>query len=344
MQEILIKSFMTTTVESAPPSTPLSDAIQAMKNSPRSCVIITEHEIPVGIVTERDIVRIIGDLVSDRLSLTDPVRDIMSQPIVTIDANTSLLDALVIAKSKNVRHLPVDNAQRKLVGLVTQSDLVTAQFRNHELQTKILERELTNRTQESAELRRNLAELSREDCLLKIGNLRAMEADMRHINAISSRYQRPYSVALLGVDYFESFSDCYGQSSGDNALQRVSSHCKEAIRAADRLYRYGSDEFLILLPETFSDGAQALVQRLMSGILECGIPHEQHPMKILTVSGGVSSRDQWVADLAWQDMVERANEALHQARQLGPNRIVTAQEDKTFASDTVPFQGVIPRQ
>jgi len=344
VQEIRIKDFMTTKVESVAPSTPLSDIIQAIKECLHSCLVITDNEIPVGIITERDIVRLIGDLIGNRISPAQPVREIMSQPIVTIDANTSLLDALVIAKSKKVRHLPVDNTQGKLVGLVTQSDLISAQCRIHEMQTRILEREISNRTQESVDLNRKLTELSREDPLLKIGNLRAMEADIQHIHAISSRYQRPYSVALFGVDDFKSFADCYGHSSGDKALQQVSSRFKEAIRVADLLYRYGGDEFLVLLPETFSDGAQALAQRLIDGIVECGIPFEQHPMKVLTLSAGVSSRDQWVTDESWQDIVERADEALYRAKKQGPNRIAAAQSDRAFASDTVPFQGVIPRQ
>jgi diguanylate cyclase (GGDEF)-like protein len=335
---------MTTKVQSAAPSTPLSDVIQAMKECPHSCLVITDNEIPVGIITERDIVRLVGDLIGNRISLAQPVKDMMSQPIVTIGANASLSDALVIAKSKKLRHLPVDNAQRKLVGLVTQSDLVTAQYRIHEMQTKILEREVINRTQESVDLNRKLVELSREDPLLKIGNFRALEADIHHLHAISSRYQRPYSVALFGVEDFKSFKDCYGHSSADTALQRVSSNFKETIRATDRLYRYGGEEFLVLLPETFSDGAQALAQRLIDGIVECGIPHEQHPMKVMTLSAGVSSRDQWVTDESWQDIVERADVALRQAKKQGPNRIAAAQSDRAFTSDTVLFQGVIPRQ
>jgi len=344
MQQIFIRSFMTTKVKSAPPSTPLSKVIEMMSDSPHSCMIITDDEIPVGIITERDVVRLVGRLVTDRLSLGQPVREVMSQPVVTVDAKTSLSDALVIAKSKHIRHLPVDNAKRKLVGLVTQSDLVTAQFRDHEMQARILERELTDCTRELVELRRSLAELSREDPLLKIGNLRALESDIRHVNAISSRYRRPYSVALFGVDYFSSFDECYGSSSADAALQIIGSHFREAIRAADRLYRRGSEEFLILLPETLSDGARALAQRLMNAIVACGIPHDEHPMKILTISAGVSTRDQWVTDVSWQDIVERANDALQQARNQGPNHIVTAQTDKTFVSDAGCFEGIAPHQ
>jgi diguanylate cyclase (GGDEF)-like protein len=335
MQDIRVKSFMTTTVKTLSPATPLADVIATMKNSPHSCIIITDGEIPIGIITERDIVRLMGDLLGNSALQSQPVRSVMSQPVVTIDANTTLLDALVIARSKNLRHLPVDNAQRKLVGLVTQSDLVTAQFRNHEMQTKILESELTNRMHESAELRRDLAELSREDPLLKISNLRAMETDIQHLNAISSRYQRPYSVVLCGVDYFRSFYDLYGLSSGEAALQIISSHFMETIRAADRLYRYSEDEFLILLPETLNDGAYVLGKRLMKGIAACGIPHDQHPMEVLTVSAGISSRDTWATNVSWQDVVERAYEALQEARRHGPHHIACTHWDRTLTIDSL---------
>ncbi|HWX77214.1 MAG TPA: CBS domain-containing protein, partial [Candidatus Acidoferrales bacterium] len=64
MQEIFIKSFMTTMVKSVSPSTSICDVIETMKDSPHSCLIITDNEIPVGIITERDIVRLVGGLVS----------------------------------------------------------------------------------------------------------------------------------------------------------------------------------------------------------------------------------------------------------------------------------------
>ena len=83
---------------------------------------------------------------------------------------------------------------------------------------------------------------------------------------------------------------------------------------------------------------------LFDGIVECGIPHENRPMKVMTLSAGVSSRDQWVTDGSWQDIVERADGALRQAKKQGPNRIVAAQSDRAFTSDTVLFQSVIPRQ
>ena len=239
MDDIRIKSFMTTKVESASASTPLSEIILLLKQSYYSCLVIVADEIPVGLVTERDIVRIAADLADGRVDLADPVGRFMSQPVITINANATLEDALVIAKAKNIRHLPVDNADRKLVGLVTQSDLITAQARFHRLQAKMFESEILTLRRESVTLSHKVLELSQEDPLLRIGNLRAMENDVTHIHAISSRYQRPYALVILGVDHFDEFKAVSGHSAAEYALEQINALFKGAVRAADRLYRYG---------------------------------------------------------------------------------------------------------
>ena len=326
MEEITLGSLMTTNVVTARPSTPISEVVRTMKEGLYCCMVITENDMPVGIITERDIVTVVGDLIGNPIAFDQPAEKIMSEPLVTIDANASLLEALVITKSKKIRHLPVDNAHGKLIGLVTQSDLVAAHFR---IQGVI------NRMQE----------LSREDELLRIGNLHAMEVDLKHTHAASCRYQRPYSVALFDVDYFKSFNDYYGRAVGDQALQRVASYFKDSIRASDRMYRYGGEKILLILPETFWGGAQVLAQRLIDGIVDCRIPHEQNAIKVLTLTAGVSSRDPWAINETWQDILDRANEALYQAKIQGRNRVAAARNHEGFANqDTVPFQGLIPRQ
>jgi diguanylate cyclase (GGDEF)-like protein len=317
---------MTTKIQTAHPSTPLFEVVRSMKQDRRSCIVITDNETPIGIITERDIVRLVGELVGNPSAFDQPVQNIMSQPLVTVDANTDFFEALIIARGKKIQHLPVDDSHGKLIGLVTQSDLVAVHFRTQEIIN-------------------GLQELSREDELLRIGNHRAMEVDLKHTHAASCRYQRPYSVALFDIDYFKNFNDCYGRDAGDKALLRVASYFEDSIRAADRMYRYGGDKILLILPEAFWDGAQVLAQRLIDGIVGYGIPHEQNAMKVLTLSAGVSSRDPWAMNETSQDIVDRANEALYEAKSQGRNRVAAGRSDKSLANqDSVPFQGLIPRQ
>lgn len=247
----------------------------------------------------------------------------MSTPPITIDANCKLFEALVVARSNQIRHLLVVDGEGKLAGLVTQSDLVAAHFRIVRIQSEILEHEVTDRIQELETANKKLLELSLEDALLNIGNRRAMEADLAHTHATAFRYQRMYTVVLFDVDYFKFYNDHYGHGAGDEALKQVSRFLQNSIRKCDRLYRYGGEELLLLLPETSAEGGECLAQRLVQGLADCRIPHERHPLKVVTVSGGISCPAEEASDEPWHDVVQRADRALYQAKRQGRNRVAT---------------------
>ena len=139
MQEILIKSIMTAQVQCASPSTPLSHVIQSMKLSHHSCKVITENDRPIGMLTERDIVHHVTELVEKGKEHDPAVGSVMSAHPVTIHENATLFEALVVAKSNRIRHLPVINSQGHLVGVVTYTDLVAAHFQVIDKYTEILE-------------------------------------------------------------------------------------------------------------------------------------------------------------------------------------------------------------
>jgi diguanylate cyclase (GGDEF)-like protein len=219
--------------------------------------------------------------------------------------------------------LPVTDAHGELVGLVTQTDLVSAHFRMLEAQTEILERAVETRTQELMEVNKRLRELSLEDPMLKIGNRRSMEVDLNYTHAAAMRYQRPYAVVLFDVDHFKLYNDHYGHVAGDDALKEISAYLKATLRSTDRAYRYGGEELLVLLPETSREGAKTLAQRMLYGIMDMKIPHEKNPIKIITISGGVSGRDETAGDEPWHDVVQRADCALYKAKSEGRNRVVS---------------------
>jgi len=326
LQEIFVKGLMTASVKTVHPSTPFSEALEIMKESRLSCIVVTDDEVPVGIVTERDVVRLFSDLLAERINPTQKIEKVMTVPPITIEETNTLVQAVVIAKSNRIRHLPVVDAQGKLVGLVTQSDLVSAHFHIIQKQSEILDREVAARTHEIKELNAKLVELSLEDVMLHIGNRRAMEIDLNFTNEMSRRYKRPYSVILFDVDHFKNYNDFYGHGVGDAALKAVSAHLKNTARKSDRLYRYGGEEILLLLPETSADGAQILANRLVEGMAQCGIPHERSPLKVLTLSAGVSDRSQWTTDVTWRQVVQAADEALYQAKKAGRNQVAVSDQ------------------
>jgi len=323
MHEILIKSLMTEEVQCAAPTATLSQVIQAMKEHRHSCMVITIQKTPVGIVTERDLVHRFCDLVQKGRDHDPEVASIMSKQLITVRETTDLFEALVIAKSNQIRHLPVVNNQNQLVGITTYTDLVAAHFQVIETQRDLLERAVAHRTNELLEVNKKLQELSLEDPLLKIGNRRAMEVDLGHTHASAQRYQRPYAITLLDVDHFKLYNDYYGHVAGDEVLKQLGLFLKSAVRKTDRIYRYGGEEILILLPETLPDGALVLGQRLIDGLAEKRIPHDLHPLKVVTMSGGISGFDQAAPDEPWFDVVQRADCALFGAKTGGRNRIAS---------------------
>jgi diguanylate cyclase (GGDEF)-like protein len=146
---------------------------------------------------------------------------------------------------------------------------------------------------------------------------------LTYTHAAALRYQRPYAVVLFDVDYFKLYNDHYGHVSGDGALKDISRFLKDTVRKTDRVYRYGGEELLVLLPETTRGGANSLAHRMIYGIMDMKIPHEKNPLKIVTISGGVSGPDEAAGDEPWHDVVQRADCALYRAKSEGRNRIVS---------------------
>jgi diguanylate cyclase (GGDEF)-like protein len=323
VKEIPITDLMSSDVELVSPEKPLHDVVKRMQENHQSCVLAGENGVPAGIITERDLVRVLGKLVDQPDLIQQPASVFMSSPPHTVQQDQSLFDALVISRAERVRHLPVINEEQKLVGLLTQTDLTAAHFRVIELQRSLIERAIEDRTEKLRSANRELELLSMEDPLLGIGNRRAMEVDMEHTHSLACRYQRPYTAVLMDIDHFKRYNDHYGHLAGDQALQQVVAIIQSAIRKSDRLYRYGGEEFLLLLPDTDSEGAEILAKRLIRDLQMAALPHCKSPYGIVTMSAGLSAyrTDVNTGESDWRKFVRQADQSLYQAKNLGRNRV-----------------------
>jgi diguanylate cyclase (GGDEF)-like protein len=288
----------------------LSTAVSSMCKHEQSCIVVTLDDKPVGIITERDIVRIFsselfspadGNLQIDRLTVNDVLA---ADGPVCISLSTSLHDAMILARSRQIRHLLIIDEDGKLAGLVTQTDMVNAYI-------SIVDRQAELETANQA-----LHLLSHEDALMGIGNRRAMEVEMDFTQAYSKRYKKNYSVALMDVDYFKAYNDRYGHQAGDDALIAIANALKGTMRETDRLYRYGGEELLMLMPSTDIGDALTAAERARIAVEELKIPHMASPLEHLTISAGVASSD----EEEWQILVDNADTALYQAKDCGRNQ------------------------
>lgn len=117
MKEIPITDLMTSAVELVDPETPLREVIRHMHSSRHSCTLIGEDKIPMGIITERDLVGVFNRALSEPALVESAARQFMTSPPHTVANTQSLFDALVIARAEQVRHLPVVDRLERLVGL-----------------------------------------------------------------------------------------------------------------------------------------------------------------------------------------------------------------------------------
>lgn len=120
MAHTFVKDVMIDKVATLDTSSMIKDAAKLMDEKNIGCVIVTQKDKPVGILTERDFVRRIA---SKEKPLTSPLEEVMSSPLISIDPDETVWEAAEQMKVKNIHKLPViDND--KVVGIITTSDLV----------------------------------------------------------------------------------------------------------------------------------------------------------------------------------------------------------------------------
>ncbi len=284
---------------------PLISVLNIIAAKHYSCAIICNYEKPTGIITERDIVRIAA-----RGGVNDSVTvgELMTKDPICVSAETELLEALDLCKSRSLRHLPIVDKTQRLIGVVTQTDLVKAHMASFE------EADLLK------EQNQKLHILSVEDPLTGLPNRRAMKIDLKHAAAVSQRQSAPYSVALIDIDHFKPFNDHYGHQAGDKALCEVADLLRTNLRTSDKIFRYGGEEFLFLMPLTPLEGAAIATQRICDKIASKNYPHAACDAGHLTVSIGVACS----YTINWERAIEDADGALYDAKDAGRNQVCLA--------------------
>jgi diguanylate cyclase len=156
------------------------------------------------------------------------------------------------------------------------------------------------------------------DPLTGLYNRRAMDQRLGTLWADSD--EGPFALLVLDIDYLKRINDTHGHISGDTAIRRVAEILRRCIRAGDCAFRFGGEEFMVLLPDTTPEGAISLAESIRGRIEAHNrtLPREwQVP---LTVSLGVASRKDGDNPIS---LFERADRALYQAKHSGRNRVVS---------------------
>ncbi len=159
-------------------------------------------------------------------------------------------------------------------------------------------------------------QLSVTDSLTGLLNRRYMEARLTEEIKRSNRHGFPMSFLMLDVDHFKSYNDEFGHPAGDVALRLVGSVIRETLRGADVAARMGGEEFAILLPQTTSDEALAIAERIRHNM-----ELADFPLRRVTASIGVASCSAELCVSA--DLMSAADQALYEAKRHGRNRVLS---------------------
>lgn len=176
---------------------------------------------------------------------------------------------------------------------------------------------------ETSRLHEETEELSMIDALANLYNIRKLPAALGAEIDRSHRYGHPLSFAMLDIDFFKDYNDNHGHSQGNVVLQKVAQIVKDQSRAVDLVFRYGGEEFCVVLPETEKEEACLVAQRIRAKVETEPFGGEAlQPNGKITVSIGVAT---YPADAgAADELIDKADEALYKAKDGGRNSVVTA--------------------
>lgn len=157
--------------------------------------------------------------------------------------------------------------------------------------------------------------LATRDALTGIGNRRAMEQEMQIAVETCKRSQAIFGLVMLDLDYFKRVNDSHGHDAGDRVLVALADLIRKVTRKVDRLFRFGGEEFVLLLPGTNLEGLQCAAEHLRGRIAA-----ELHgPTGSVTSSLGAAVLR---PDEDWSSWLARTDAALYRAKAAGRNRVV----------------------
>jgi len=173
---------------------------------------------------------------------------------------------------------------------------------------------------ENAQLYSEAKEKAHIDELTGLFNHRYFHERLNEEIARCSRFGDVFSLLILNLDLFKRYNEVYGHSSGDEILKEIGEYLRGSVRSIDMAFRYGGDEFSLILPQTPIDGAYKVARRIRKRI------ESEMDSKGLSLTGSIGVAS-WPGDgIMREEFLQAADAALYYSKQAGRNRVCMASE------------------
>jgi two-component system cell cycle response regulator len=216
------------------------------------------------------------------------------------------------------------------------SDFVIKPVRLEELLLRVRrvlrERELT---QERNRMMEKLQKLAVTDGLTGLFNSRHFFTQLELEVDRSSRYKHPLALLLIDIDHFKDYNDTFGHLEGDKVLMCFSQILRSCLRANDTAFRYGGEEFTVILPETGAEEARTVAQRIRAAVEAEVLAPPTGRIVSITISIGLS---EYCPPEKMTAFINRADAAMYLSKQNGRNRVSVLLADTTCAPASEPVR------
>ncbi|MGK0445755.1 MAG: diguanylate cyclase (GGDEF)-like protein [Bermanella sp.] len=167
-----------------------------------------------------------------------------------------------------------------------------------------------------------------KDPLTGAGNRIALNDNLTREMELSKRLNYDLSVLMIDLDHFKRINDGYGHLVGDEVLKAVVTQIKDCIRQTDICFRYGGEEFVVLLNNANIANARLIAERIRMTVSDLCIATDKGLLQVTLSTGLAMLKD----DDSCNDLLKRADSALYQAKQSGRNKVCVSKESHAITS------------
>jgi len=216
---------------------------------------------------------------------------------------------------RSVVYLPLSVTDRTIGSLILASRKPNVYSRR---QIKLLEKVALQIAApiENAQLYARLEQRSRIDELTGLFNRRHFEERLKEEVSRHSRYGEVFSIFMLDLDNFKAYNDTYGHPAGDIFLSQIGKIIKGSVRNVDQAFRYGGDEFVVILPQTTKEAAYVVAERVREQIAKA------MGKQVIAVTASIGLANYPTDGVVADELVDVADNALYHAKRAGGNRIL----------------------